>query len=94
MKFEDTAVWRSFAELGKVTFAPGALSTKVKELIAIGIAVDERCEACIRHHIAAAIECGASKEEISEAICVGAEMGGGPAMGGAARLAFAVLEEV
>lgn len=94
MKFEDTASWKAFEELGRVTFAEGALSTRVKELIAIGIAVDERCEACIRHHIAAALAAGASKQEVAEAICVGAEMGGGPAMGGAARLAFAVLEEM
>lgn len=92
MKFEDTATWKAFEEMGRVTFAEGALSTRVKELIAIGIAVDERCEGCIRHHIAAALACGATEAEIAEAIAVGAEMGGGPATT-AARLAFAVLEE-
>lgn len=93
MKFEDTATWKVFEELGRVTFAPGALSTREKELVAVGIAVAMGCEECIRHHIAAAIECGAGREEIGEAICVGAEMGGGPAMGGAAKLAWRVMEE-
>ncbi len=93
MKFEDTSTWKAFEELGRVTFSEGALSTKTKELIAIGVAVDERCEGCMRHHIAVALACGASKAEIAEAIAVGAEMGGGPAMT-AAKLAFAMLEEM
>lgn len=93
MKFEDTATWRAFEELGRVTFAPGALSTKEKELVAVGIAVAMRCEDCIRHHISASLASNAAKEEIAEAIAVGAEMGGGPAMS-AAKMAFTVLEEV
>lgn len=93
MKFEDTAAWRAFEELGKVTFAEGELGTKVKELIAVGVAVAMRCEDCMNHHMAAAIAAGAAKAEIAEAIAVGAEMGGGPAMS-AAKWACAKLEDM
>lgn len=93
MKFEDTAVWQAFEELGKVTFAPGVLDTKEKELIAVGVAVAMRCTDCMVHHMAAALSCGADKTEIAEAIAVGAEMGDGPAMS-AAKWACAKLEDM
>ena len=93
MKFEDTATWKAFEELGRVTFAPGALSTVEKELVAVGIAVAMRCEDCIRHHIAAALANGAGREQICDAIAVGAEMGGGPAMS-AAKMAVEMLNEM
>ena len=93
MNFEDTAVWKAFEELGRLTFAPGALDTKEKELIAVGIAVAMRCSDCMAHHMSAALECGSDKAEIAEAIAVGAEMGGGPAMT-AARWACGKLEEL
>lgn len=93
MKFEDTAAWKAFEELGRVTFAPGSLGTKEKELIAVGVAVAMRCEDCMAHHMSAALRCGAEKAEIAEAIAVGAEMGGGPAMS-AAKWACGKLEDM
>lgn len=93
MKFEDTATWKAFEELGRVTFAPGALSAREKELIAVGVAVAMRCEDCMGHHMAAALGCGAEKAEVAEAIAVGAEMGGGPAMS-AAKWACKALEDM
>lgn len=93
MKFEESSVWKAFEQLGAVTFAPGALGTMEKELIAVGVAVAMRCEDCMTHHMAAALENGAGKEAIAEAIAVGAEMGGGPAMS-AAGWACAKLEKM
>lgn len=71
---------RGFGELHKAATAEGAVSTKHKELIAIGIAIAIRCDACITFHIKDALRAGASMEEMLETIGVAVLMGGGPAM--------------
>jgi AhpD family alkylhydroperoxidase len=43
---------------------PGALSLAEKELIAISIGLSVRCENCIYAHIQAALNAGASREQI------------------------------
>ena len=58
----------------------GKLSTKVKELISVALAVNARCKYCIAFHTNNALKAGATKEEIIEAGFVGALMGGGPAL--------------
>ena len=62
------------------SLAEGALSTKQKELIVLGISVATHCEPCIVVHMEKALACGASKAEILEACSVAIAMGGGPAM--------------
>ena len=68
-----------FAHLHKEGTAPGALPAKMKELIALGIAVAQRCENCIAYHVHDALRAGASRAEILEALGVAIMMGGGPA---------------
>lgn len=58
----------------------GAISKKVKELIALGISVCLRCDYCIAMHVKNCFEAGATKEEITEVLGVAILMGGGPAM--------------
>ncbi|SMC09682.1 carboxymuconolactone decarboxylase family protein [Nitratiruptor tergarcus] len=58
----------------------GALSTKQKELINVGLAVAAQCEWCIALHVKGAIDAGASKEEILEAAMQAVLMHGGPAL--------------
>jgi AhpD family alkylhydroperoxidase len=58
----------------------GALTTKVKELVALGIAVCATCDYCIAIHVKKCFEAGANKEEIAEVLGVAILMGGGPAM--------------
>jgi AhpD family alkylhydroperoxidase len=57
----------------------GTLSLKEKELVALGIAVTQRCKPCIRLHVQKCLEAGATKEQILEAASVAVMMGGGPA---------------
>ena len=64
----------------QVSLADGALSTKQKELIVIGIALATHCEPCILVHLEKALAAGAGKAEIFEACGVAIAMGGGPAM--------------
>mgnify|MGYP003613812423 CR=1 FL=1 len=72
-------VVRSFGSFFMTVIKDGALSTKMKELIALGIALSERCEPCIRLHVQKSLEAGATKEEIMEAASVAVLMRGGPA---------------
>jgi AhpD family alkylhydroperoxidase len=58
----------------------GVLSTKQKELIALGIAVCATCDYCVAIHVKKCLEAGATKEEIAEACAVAILMGGGPAL--------------
>jgi AhpD family alkylhydroperoxidase len=51
-------------------FTPTALDLKTKELIAIGCSLVAKCEGCIEGHIKKALEVGATKQEISDAIVV------------------------
>lgn len=59
----------------------GALTIKQKELIALAISVALACRpSCINAHIAQALNLGASKKEILEAISVAMFVGGGRAV--------------
>jgi len=60
-----------------VSINKGTLSTKIKELIAIGAAHITRCPYCIEGHVKRAKKAGASDEEIAEAIFVGIAMSAG-----------------
>jgi len=76
LKPETTASFRAFHQQ---VFEEGALSTKMKELIAIGVTHVTRCPYCIDAHVKAAQKAGASDEEIAEAIYVGIALSAGAA---------------
>ena len=69
-----------FGALHKASIEDGALPSKIKELIALGIAIAVHCDGCIAFHVHDAIENGATPEEILETIGVAICMGGGPAL--------------
>ena len=69
----------SFRAFSKSVFAPAALPTKTKQLIAVAVAHVTQCPYCIRGHTRAALREGATGEEIMEAIWVAAEMRAGGA---------------
>ena len=68
-----------FGGLFQKVMQDGKLSLKIKELIAVSIAVAMQCEPCINLHVAKCLEAGASKEETLEAVEVAVVMQGGPA---------------
>ncbi len=88
---QNSKVYEHFTKMEKAAFSDNALSRMHKELIAVGISVVIDCESCMQWHIKQAYDCGASKEQLLEAIEVGIEMGGGPATV-STRFALAVLE--
>ena len=67
----------AFFNFDEKVFAEGALSAKVKELIAVGAAHVTRCPYCIDSHVKRAKGAGASDEEIAEAVFVGIAMSAG-----------------
>jgi AhpD family alkylhydroperoxidase len=72
-------VLKGFAELHSAAMAEGALDAKTKELIALAIAVSQRCDGCIAAHARGAFKRGATRAEVAETIGVTILMNGGPA---------------
>jgi AhpD family alkylhydroperoxidase len=73
-------VMKGFSAIAQEALAPKALDGKTKELIALGIGVAVRCDDCIAFHTKAAIEQGASRDEIAEALAMAIYMGAGPSV--------------
>lgn len=71
---------KGFQALSVGAMADGALDKKQRELVALAIAVTQRCEPCITLHIEALIKAGATREELSSVLAMCVQMGGGPAM--------------
>jgi AhpD family alkylhydroperoxidase len=69
----------AFKTFSRSVFAEGALPVKTKHLIAVAVAHVTQCPYCIRGHTSAALQHGATTEEIMEAIWVAAEMRAGAA---------------
>jgi AhpD family alkylhydroperoxidase len=69
----------AFKAFGQSVFADGAIPAKTKQLIAVAVAHVTQCPYCIRGHTKAAMQHGATPEEIMEAIWVAAEMRAGAA---------------
>lgn len=72
-------VWTGFSALHKAAVAEGALPAKVKELMALAIAVVKQCDGCIAYHAKAAARRGATSAEVAEALDVALLMDGGTA---------------
>ena len=68
---------KAFSSIAQAALAQGALDPKTKELIALGIAVAIRCDECIAFHVKAAIERGATREEVLETLGMAIYMGAG-----------------
>ena len=67
-----------FARLHRKGVEDGALSSKVKELMAVAISIVVGCEGCIAYHVQDAIQADATRSELLETVGVGLFMGGGP----------------
>jgi len=70
----------TYNRLHRVVTEDGALSLKVKELMALGIAITVRCDGCIAYHVQQSLSAEATYEEIVETIGVAIMMGGGPSI--------------
>jgi len=89
---ESPNTMASFMQLHKAGTSEGALSAKVKELIALAIGITVRCDGCIALHVHDAVKAGATHDEIVDAAGVAIMMGGGPAVVYASQ-AFEALKQ-
>ena len=73
-------VMKGFSAIARAALEPKALDAKIKELIALGIAVAVRCDACIAFHAESAVKRGATREEVMETMGMAIYMGAGPSV--------------
>jgi AhpD family alkylhydroperoxidase len=83
----------AFEAFGKAVFADGALSGKLKQIIAVAVAHVTPCPYCITGHTKAALRAGATPEELMEAIWVAAEMRAGGAYAHSTLMLATLAEE-
>jgi AhpD family alkylhydroperoxidase len=67
-----------YAEMHRAAMGEGELSAKVKELIALAIAITRECDGCIASHARASARRGATAAEVAEMIGVAILLNGGP----------------
>ena len=53
------------------------MENRIKELIAVGASVSAHCQPCLEYHVKKALQDGATKPEVAEAIEVGKLVGKG-----------------
>lgn len=68
----------AYANMQRAAMADGALSSKVKELIALAVAVTRQCDGCVAAHARGAARHNATEEEVAEAVGVAVLLNGGP----------------
>ncbi|MCC6677091.1 MAG: carboxymuconolactone decarboxylase family protein [Phycisphaerales bacterium] len=74
------AAFKAFAAFDAAAVENGALTVKIKELIAVGVAVTTQCPYCIEKHARLARAAGATDQELAEAAIVAAAIRAGGAM--------------
>lgn len=67
---------KRFLALDEDVYSEGALPKKAKELMGLVASTVLRCDDCINYHLVEAVECGATSEEIIEALGIALVVGG------------------
>lgn len=77
MKAAAPEAMAAFDALNAAVFKDGALPVKVKELIAVAVAMTTQCPYCIEYHAKQARAAGATDAELAEATMVAAALRAG-----------------
>jgi len=85
--------FREFEDLEANALKSGALDQKYKELIMLATSIISLCYGCVEYHVTAALEHGATREQVAETAALAIVAGGGPAQW-PARYAFKVMDEL
>jgi AhpD family alkylhydroperoxidase len=83
---------KGYMTLGAAGQKTDLLGAKVRERIALAVAVSLRCDGCITVHTEAAIKQGTTREEILEALSVATAVNAGATLVYSARVMDAVRE--
>lgn len=73
---EENLVLKRLFNLDTNTYAAGALSVKIKEMLGLSSSMVLRCDDCIRYHLGRCKEEGVSSEELFEIFSVATIVGG------------------
>jgi AhpD family alkylhydroperoxidase len=71
-------VMKGYATLATAAFAEGELSSGVKELLALVIAITRECDGCIVAHARGCVRAGVTRQQVAESIGVAVALNGGP----------------
>ena len=80
LRKDQPEMMQGFSAMAAGALKDGALSKKMKELIALAIGISTRCDGCIGFHAEALVRLGATKAEVEEAIGMAVYLGGGPSL--------------
>lgn len=80
MDYFNQETIETWSKWNKMVFEPGKLDRKTKELIAVACTYMTRCPYCIEGHARAALEAGATKEELAEVIQIAMALSSGAAI--------------
>ena len=80
MRKEMPEVMAGFSSLAQAATKEGVLDKKTKELIALALAVANRCPGCIGFHCQTLVKLQTSREELMETLGMAIYMGGGPSL--------------
>ncbi|HEU4964547.1 MAG TPA: carboxymuconolactone decarboxylase family protein [Bacilli bacterium] len=73
-------VGEAYMNFTAACFKAGSLGEKEKHLIALGLSVQSQDETCIMYHTQAALQNGATRQDVLETVGVCAAFGGGAAL--------------
>ena len=82
-----------YAEMHRAAMGEGELPAKLKELIALAIAITRECDGCIASHARGAARRGATAAEVAEMIGVAILLNGGPGTVWGPRALMAAFHE-
>jgi AhpD family alkylhydroperoxidase len=77
---------KAFWAFDKAAFAPEAIDTLNKQLMAVAVALTTQCPYCIQLHVRAARSAGATNEMLAETATIVAAIGAGGAITHASHL--------
>lgn len=92
LRQEIPDVMQGFSQMAQAATKDGVLDKKTKELIAMALAVANRCAGCIGFHAQALIKLQTTRAEFMETLGMAIYMGGGPSLMYAAE-ALSAFEE-
>lgn len=78
--------FKAFVDFDKKALADGAIPSRTKSLIALGIALTTRCVYCIEVHKKRAVKAGVSEQELAEVGLVASALNAGAAITHATHL--------
>ena len=74
------AAWQGFEAFDKAALADGVIPAKMKELMAVAVALTTQCPYCIEIHSKRAKAAGCTEAEIAETVMVAAALKAGGAI--------------